>query len=179
MPSLTASLQMFEGNTSVISFIANMPLITATSGMFSGCSNLKAFSTASMVFVTQANYMFYNCSSLVTPWNYDMPNLTTANNMFNGCRNFRSFRGDLSKLTSAESMFYNCKLDKASVLGLIENIKEKNIATGTVNTTWGIDGSLSTDSEILELLGITGSGQTARITSKGGGTWSIGVDFNS
>lgn len=178
MPAVTTSLQMFEGCLSIVSFIANMPLITATSGMFSGCPNLKAFSTASMVFVTQANYMFYNCSNLRTPWNYDMPNLTTANNMFYGCTNFRSFRGDLSKLTSAQSMFYNCKLDKPSVLGLIENIKEKNIATGTVNTTWGIDGSLSTDSEILQLLGITGSGQTARITSKGGGTWNIGVDFN-
>lgn len=85
--------------------------------LFNGCSNLttiEGFKISSEV-ATNTISTFNGCQSIteldITDWNFS--NITNANHMFNGCIALERLIGietiDLSKLQTAQSMFFNCK----------------------------------------------------------------------
>ena len=88
--------------------------VTNMGNMFSTCSNLtsigdlSAWDTSN---VTNLNYMFESCSNLtsVDLSSWDTSNVTHMMCMFQKCSNLTEVRmgGDVSKLISATSMFYN------------------------------------------------------------------------
>lgn len=126
---------MFAHCTALVNFIdtncnifANTPNITTTYAMFHNCvklinSNGLIGMLDPLIKLQSANYMFYGCSSLTgaIPNGFFAKNLqlTTANGVFAGCTKItglpdRLFRvnatdtNELTLLTSAKSIFYNC-----------------------------------------------------------------------
>ena len=80
--------------------------LTAGTGMFSYCNNLKSFNS-DLSSLTSGEYMFMYCSELIS-FNGDLPSLTNGEYMFSNCVDLASFNSDLSSLIDGKYMFYEC-----------------------------------------------------------------------
>lgn len=157
---LEDSEDMFERNTDIIHFKSDLSSLVRGTGMFTGCTNLKSFEA--------------NLSKL--EWGTTMFYITYLT----------SFKGDLSSLIYGYNMFTTCKLDKSSVIGIVDCIKNRNTcsqsATGTFDQkatiSIGIDKNLKTDTELQEILGISEGATSATMQGHGGATWNLKLSWN-
>lgn len=127
--------------------------------------------------IVNGQNMFSN-QETITSFNSDLRNLTNGSRMFFGCNNLTIFESDLSNLTNGEYMFLGCKLNKESVINIINCIKEKNVAEGNMYLNLGIDSSFLNDTELESILGISGEATSTNITGHGGATWNITLEWN-
>lgn len=155
MSNLVTGNHCMKNKTSLVSFDVNLPSLWDASEMFLGCTALESFKSES-----------------------GLPALVSGHNMFNGCSSLTSFKGDMTIMTNGTDMFNGCKLDKDSVLGIINCLKTTNTCNKSANLYLGINASLSNDSEILTALGISEGATSATLTGHGGGTWSLTLSWN-
>jgi hypothetical protein len=132
--SLLQADSMFYGCDKLESVTSALENVVDTNYMFYNCKNLNSVSATPNV--ETAHYMFYGCESL-TEYHHDLSKVYNSSYMFQGCKNLRVFTSPLVALgtgTTAypcRSMFDGCKLNKASVLHVINQLK--NITPGISN----------------------------------------------
>ncbi len=93
------------------------------------------------------------------------PNLTNATLFAENCTNLKKFEGNIPKLSAAEGMFYGCQLDKASALGVLDNLPA--YSSGSHAITMGIHIDYENDAEVL----------AARDNAEAKG-WTVTVQWN-
>lgn len=174
--SLTQISNMFNGCKALTTFNGTLSSLSNSSSMFNECSALTTFNS-DLSELTEAFRMFYNCKAL-TSFTTDLPKLTNGTGMFFNS-GLTTFDSDLSSLTNGGNMFSGCKLDKDSVLGIINCLKTTNTCANAANLVLGINASLRNDSDILTALGISEGATSASLTGHGGGTWTITLQWNS
>lgn len=128
--------------------------------------------------IINGEYMFCDMSQLKS-FNCDLSSLEIGDSMFEYCKNLTDFKGDISSLTSGSYMFSGCRLNKSSVIHIINNLKEKNTYSSSASITLGIDGTLIADEELLTFLGISEGDNYVTITGKGGGVWDVELEWNN
>lgn len=151
--SLTNGDYMFS-NTPIKKVTNSFDALTHADGMFYECDKLETV-TSSFNGVDDGSRMFYKCKKLLeapstpnltkgesmfnqceslTEYHHDLSKLISAKYMFQGCKNLRVFTSPLVALATSTttsspclSMFDGCKLNKASVLHIINQIKNINV----------------------------------------------------
>ena len=170
----------FQDRKFIGDWVYDMPLLIAGDQMFNNCYNLTSFS-GDLSSLKSASSMFQNCSNL-TSFSGDLSSLRDGGYMFNSCYNLTSFSGDLSSLTNGTYMFAGTKLNKESVMGIINSLIYQNASMqdGMI-LTLGIDMGLIEDSHLLELFGVdkfSNSGYTETIIkNKVGANWTVKTMF--
>ena len=158
----------------------------------------------------QGTDMFNNCKKLEEV-NFYAPKLNQSGLMFRGAP-IKSFIGNLDSLTDFLGMFWDnpgtlthfeaklpslitedsylpafrfFKLDKSSVMGIVNTLKEDNQCTGQEEganpvMTIGIDKTLATDAELLAFLGIESAvnNQQITVTNPLGTVWTLTLRWN-
>ena len=183
LPNLTTAHRMFCMCDNMSFVHVDFPKLTNVVEMFYTCLKLEEFK-GDLSSLEDGQYMFQNCYSMKR-FDAEIPNLKGAINMFSGCA-LEEFKGDLTNLYVADNMFNKCKLNKESVLGIMEDINNSKTSDKICNITLGIDKSLETDEDILRAIGsfqMNGNviqvptGQTITNTF-GNNTWNITVQWN-
>lgn len=128
--------------------------------------------------IINGSQMFFDMPQIKS-FTCDLTSLVDGSDMFSGCVYLTKFDADISSLESGEGMFQDCKLDKTSVMNIIDNLRNKNNLTGQSIITLGIDEKYATDEELLNFLGISDGDAPLTITSHGGGTWIVRKSWNS
>lgn len=182
LPSLENGNSMFYECSSLSSFKSNTPMLSNAQYMFCDCTSLTSFS-GDIPALTDGSYMFYGCNRLIS-FSGDLSSLTNGSNMFNVLFKYvnrqsgivimyhgilTSFSSDLPKLSNGSNMFSDCKLNKPSVLRILNSIPTHT--SGSHTLTLGIQYSLKSDSEI-------GDNGTAIINARNKG-WTVAVSYNS
>lgn len=145
---------IFKRNTSITEFSNRLNALEVATSMFEDCTGLTSFSST-------------------------LGSLKTANAMFKGCSSLTSFNSDLRYLENGEEMFKGCKLDKTSVLHIINNIKTYNEVPASNELrrlTLGINNSLQEDSELSQLL--NPSNNTSQISNAVNTKFVITLEWN-
>lgn len=176
-----------SGCKNLESFKGNLTGIKNALNLFNGCTKLDFTkcdfgSEEPFTELTEAQSIFSGCSML-TNFNYNIDKVSDGNGMFIRCPNFTSFGSKLPGLTVGFMMFYGCKLDKPSVMNIINSLRNENQAPQTTNNTImeiGIDATLKTDSELLTFLGISkaSSSHVITVTNPLGAVWTITIRWN-
>lgn len=149
--SITNAEYMFA-NTPIKKVTNSFGVLTQADGMFYECDKLETVTSSfnevddgyRMFFkckklleapatpnLTKGDSMYYQCESL-TEYHHDLSKLNASKFMFQGCKNLRVFTSPLVALATTttafpcQSMFDGCRLNKASVLHIINQIKNIN-----------------------------------------------------
>lgn len=154
--------------------------------VFENCLNLQAF-LSDLSHVRVAAQMFKNCRRLTQ---FEVTNglneLYYCPEMFSGCTSLTSFNYELPILVKGDGMFSGCKLDKPSVLKIVNSLKGQTDTYGDTGEdddgviTLGIDSSLTSSEkqEILNALGISSGATSAAFTAKNGRKWKVKIEWN-
>lgn len=150
--SLTSGEYMFANCNNIESVTNEFPQLTQGDCMFYTCPNLTTVqttfpnlqdgyymfgscnlsSTPYTPSLISGNFMYHNNKNL-TEYTHDLPNMVQAQGMFRGCVNLETFSGSFpslgtdydstSSVFAAQNMFDGCKLNKTSVLHILEQMK--------------------------------------------------------
>lgn len=105
-----------------------------------------------------------------------MPNLVNGHSMFRNCLDLTTFEGDLSSLEDGTRMFTSSYLTKETILGILNNLKNKNKAlpneTGYTLTLSAGD-EVRNDEEVLNFLGVEADWDTTQLVTNTGAIWNI------
>lgn len=170
-----------------------LPELERADGLVFANSNLKSFNSA-LPELSYASYMFYRAIRL-TGWNIDLPKLTNSRYMFEQTR-FTKFAGKLPVLNSASGMFLSgaltdfesdlpvlsyggnmfnrCKLNKTSVLRILNTIP--TWTSGDHPLTLGIHIDYQNDEEVLAAIALADIAQTP--VADGGKGWTLTIQWN-
>ena len=162
LPCLCLAEGAFLNNTTLETFICDMPNLANGTEMFQGCSKLRTFESC-INNIAKAESMFEGCVQLVTVnlSKNSLSGLSHAARMFYGCSKLVNFKGDLSFLNDGIDMFKGCKLNIDSLSNIAYSIKSWN-DNNIHNITIGLDPSINIEGEASSLI--------EEITSKG---WTI------
>lgn len=178
----------FYGNQNLYSFAFNLKgegTVTRDANYFSvfeGCSSLQAF-ISDLSHVRVASRMFKRCTRLSDfQATNGLDKLYYAEEMFSGCTSLTIFDEELPILVKGDGMFSRCKLNKASVLKIVNSLKGQTDTYGGADNdgviTLGINSSLKTDQDILNALGISSAVRSATFTAKNGRKWKVKIEWN-
>ena len=153
-PVLQSGNYMFYHCENLIEVDTSFPNVTGGKYMFSSCDLSDAPDTPN---VTEGYCMYYENKNL-TQYTHDLPNLKYAAYMFKGCTNLRVFSASIPKLGTrtdvastafdCQQMFCGCKLNKASVLNILNQIKDISV-NESVMLTIGADIADCNDQEYI------------------------------
>lgn len=189
--SLTIATGMFCGCGELTTVESSFPLVEDGYKMFSGCSKLEAAPITPNL--TDGQSMYYGCSSL-TEFTHDLSNMTYAPYMFQGCTNLRVFTSTLSLLGTTsdafpcQSMFDGCKLNKASLIHLFNQLMNIDVYSSSTYIVVGGDKDIAlnpTDrAEIMsyfsEIMIDEGGASTVRgiLPTKNEKSWLVALQWN-
>ena len=108
LPSLIDGSYLFSGCSSLTSFNGKLSNVRILDSAFYNNTNFESFVTDSLDNVESAVNAFYKTK--MSEWKYNLPSLQNAENMFNNCSNLVTFIGDLSSLKNGNSMFASTSL---------------------------------------------------------------------
>lgn len=165
LDKLTNAKGMFWNCHQLEDFNYDLPSLVDGAGMFSGSNMVKAMGCPLKQFKG-------NLDSL------QLGGWGQHGGMFEGCSQLTVFESKLPSLTAGPNMFSKCKLNKASVLNIVNCLKDENTCTTDAYITIGIDQSLKTDTELQSLLGISEGATSASVVGHGGATWNITLEWN-
>lgn len=170
-----------------------LPELGRADGLFFSGSNLKSFNSE-LPELSYASYLFYRALRL-TGWNIDLPKLTNSRYMFEQTL-FTKFAGKLPVLNSASGMFLagaltdfesdlpalsyggnmfaGCKLNKTSVLRILNTIP--TWTSGDHPLTLGIHIDYQNDEEVLAAIALADIAQTP--VADGGKGWTLTIQWN-
>lgn len=177
LPELTNGYRMFSLCDNLTFVRADFSKLTNVVDMFYNCLKLEEFK-GDLSALTDGQNMFQNCYSMKR-FEANVSKLGGAVNMFNGCP-LEVFKGDLRNLQVADNMFKGAKLNKESVLSIVDDLKNSKLSGISGNITLGIDKTLQNDDDIESALGFSiafAHGQTTTVTL-GNNTWSITIQLN-
>lgn len=100
-------------------------------------------------YMTYGEAMFFGCVAL-RMFIGDISAVGYGVNMFDGCTSLTVFSSDLLALNYGNGMFNKCKLDKISILRILNTIPA--YTSGTHSLTLGMDASLNGDADIAAAL---------------------------
>lgn len=189
LPKLTTGYRMFDSQSKLRQFSGNLDNLKTGNSMFYYTA-LSSWNT-NMPSLQTSSKMFY--ASNLTSFEGNIDNLTNADDMFNYCSKLTSFKSDLISLTSGKNMFAYSKLDKESILHIVNVLKTKNTLNTSAYITFGVDKSLQWDEEVREALGIVPNSSqpgekysteprpyaSSSFTNKAGGKWNVTTYWNA
>lgn len=168
LPNLTNGNYMFRDSYIHEVNIEEIPNLVNARYLFSCSYNsstnrtrfTKPFST-NLPKVKDGSYMFYRRYASTTP-TVEIAQGLNLNSLENGQYMFCNtalthFKSALPNLNNGSYMFYGCKLDKESVLFIVNQLKNNNNLSTTANITIGTSKEYQNDLELRDALGETSS----------------------
>ena len=132
---------------------------------------------ANLISLKYARYMF-NYNTSLTSFDSPLDALIDGTWMFGLCSNLTSFKSSLTSLQNGWNMLSHAKLDKESVLSIMNNLKTKNTLSRNAYFGIGIDWRLRRDEDIIKALNLSDDGASGQIKSSTGSTWLLKVNWN-
>lgn len=143
---------MLEKQYKITNFNFDLSALKNAKCMFADCDGMVSFNS-NLGKLEDGTSMFRGCLKL-SEFNTNLDSLKDGTGMFSDCCSLTSFKINLPNLINTAGMFSGCSLDKESVFHILNCLKNNECMNTTAKMSIGINASLRTDPEIMELLEI-------------------------